>query len=164
MLGPRWRVADWSASVYEATIPNFADKRKSISLQIEATRSGQFDAALTIGDQPCPVGKDDGSLYPSLESAEQDILKAIRWHFQNHRKGEYVLGFTPWRTDRQIKEGLGVTQSTANDWRRRQMLMSRRTVTVACLAMGIRAYGRGRGPGGGEILKLETADWDRETA
>jgi hypothetical protein len=158
MLTDRWKTADYSDRIWQAEIRNFANKAKTLRMVVEQDRSGKCEAAVFVGDEQLKVAS---PVCKDLDTACHACLRAVRKHFQDRRTGSYVLQFLPYKTDREIRIAFGVTQSSASDWRRIGMRMSRGRATYACMLMGVKGYGRG-GRNGGEVLRLEAPEWEAE--
>lgn len=159
MLGERWEQSRWADNIWTAKIPNFLDDKKSIRIELEETRGGATDVKISMGEKQVPI---DPTMYPTLEDAASAALRAVRQHFQNSRLPAHVLSYTPYRTDRQLKEAFGTVIMCSNNWRKERTMMSRGNVATAVRMMGIYAKVNARGEGEKDRLYLQPAAWDRE--
>jgi hypothetical protein len=143
-LTDRWRPADWSPGYWTATIPNFHDPANAITITLELLTNGKCEWSIS-GAAGVNIGQD---IAVSVEGAANASVCKIRDHFRNHHKSpQYVLGYLPWTTDRQLRSVFDATISSVTLWRKGERAMAKGMVTVACRLMGMRGYARG----GGEI-------------
>ncbi len=151
-LTERWRPAEWSDREWTAVIPCHADRANNIVLSLELLASGKCEWTINSHEGTLMEGEE-----PSKEEAANTCISELRRHFYNRKKNpQYILGYLPWTTDRQLRGAFDATLSAVTLWRNGKRAMGKGMVTVACRLMGVRGYARG----GGEIMKLEAPYWE----